>query len=109
MIKPLTCYRMKILFPKSTCGLAIIAFYLLGTMQLTHAQQGVSLRWIPNWDWDNEILNATIQVKADVPGEEMIGTSSIYMNYNTQALIFNDYSSLNFHERNLCVGGRVSA
>ena len=100
---------MKILNQYHFRRLVLATLCILGTTQLMMAQGGVSLRWVPNWDCDKEILTATVQVKADAPGDQALGTSSIYITYNTQALIFNDYTSLNFHEKNLCVGGAASA
>lgn len=100
---------MKIFTLHTLHQLALAALCVLGTIQPLMAQEGVALRWVPNWDYDKEILTASIQVKKDAPGDQSLGTSSIYLNYNTQALIFTEYTSLNFHEKNLCIGGSASA
>ena len=80
-----------------------------GATQVAFSQSGLALRWIPSWDCQKEIMNATLQVKSAAKGENALGTSSIYLTYNTDALMFNEYKSLNFHEKNLCIGGSASA
>ena len=87
----------------------LTALCMLGTTPNMSGQDGLALRWVPSWDCNQEILKATIQVKASSNGENALGTSSVYLTYNTDAMLFNGYTSLNFHDKNLCIGGSASA
>ena len=70
--------------------------------------QTVNLQMIGNLDCENNRYCSTIQIQAADENSFKIGTSSIFFNYNENALAFNNYNSLRFNGSDLCAAGMMS-
>lgn len=87
-------------------GLFSLAMLLSFALQ---AQQSSALRLVPTLDCDNEQLSIDLQIKAHAGQEFNIGTSSLYLKYNTKAIQFLNYKSQNFDEDSKCINGVASS
>jgi len=67
----------------------------------------IDLRFRPTLDCASNAYCVMIQGKAQQK-DFSIGTSSIMVNYNTDALEFADYTSAQFDEKETCIGGTSS-
>lgn len=86
----------------------IFAFLLFCMSGLFVSAQEAELRFDTHLDCSTANYCVTVQVRAsDAIGFEM-GTSSIFFEYNKEALKFKSYESLNFDKQNKCIAGQFS-
>lgn len=93
-----------------TMNIRIISFSLAMLLSyVMQAQQSTALRLLPFLDCENEQLSVELQIKAKAGQDFNIGTSSIYMKYNSKAIHFTSYKSQNFDENSKCINGVASS
>lgn len=72
--------------------------------------QTIDLRFNNNFDCDNQQYLVTVQMRVAEAGQTAnIGSSSIFMLYNSAALQFDSYESINFDGESLCLAGLFPA
>ncbi len=88
--------------------LAISFFLFTGSVYLLHSQTlNIALSF--EKDCNSEIFYATIQLYTDSGSTFQIGTSSIALSFNKDAISFNNYQALHFNGIDQCAGIGIEA